>query len=51
MVLRVLPFFMDRHDAALAHVSNGAKWRIVVGVWNVNRRMLLGKDQATSQQV
>ena len=50
-MLRVLPFFMNRHDAALAHVSNGAKWRIVVGVWNVNRRMLLGKDQATSQQV
>ena len=51
MVLRVLPFFMNRHDAALAHVSNGAKWRIVVRIWNVNRRMLLGKDQATSQQV
>ena len=49
-MLRVLPFFMNRHDAALAHVSNGAKWKIVVGVWNVNRRMLLGKDQATSQQ-
>ena len=51
MVLRVLPFFMNRHDAALVHVSNGAKWTIVGGVWNVNRRMLLGKDQATSQQV
>ena len=49
--MRVLSFTMNRDDAAWAHFSDGAKRRIVVGVWNVNRRKLLGRDQTTFLQV